>query len=183
MTKGACREGDLRLFECGAIALHIAESERSGEALADDRRLLPRDPAARGRAISWLFAALNSVDPQIGALNLVDLARARPFYEALGFTNNPRFSNATGVAMVWSHAKWQGFTTRPICPAGSSEVSLAVRSPYIHVRIGSPLFSHVLFGVYVGLGWPRRRAKQSCSAGSSGPTRRFGTLGTAEWVN
>ena len=131
MTKGACREGDLRLFECGAIALHIAESERSGEALADDRRLLPRDPAARGRAISWLFAALNNVDPQIGALNLVDLARARPFYEALGFTNNPRFSNATGVAMVWSHAKWQGFTIRPICPAGSSEVSLAVRLPHM----------------------------------------------------
>ena len=72
----AYREGDLRLFECGAIALHIAESERSGEALADDRRLLPRDAAARGRAISWLFAALNSVDPQIGALNLVDLFEA-----------------------------------------------------------------------------------------------------------
>ena len=64
----AYREGDLRLFECGAIALHIAESDP-----AENRRLLPRDPAARGRAISWLFAALNSVDPQIGALNLVDL--------------------------------------------------------------------------------------------------------------
>ena len=67
----AYREGDIRLFECGAIALHIAESD-----LAEDRRLLPRDPAQRGRAISWLFAALNSVDPQIGALNLVDLFEA-----------------------------------------------------------------------------------------------------------
>ena len=68
-------------------------------------------------------------------LPVADLARARTFYEALGFTNNPRFSDATGVAMVWSdaifvmllsHPKWQGFTTRPICPAGSSEVSLAI---------------------------------------------------------
>ena len=73
-------------------------------------------------------------------LPVADLARARTFYEALGFTNNPRFSDATGVAMVWSdaifvmllsHAKWQGFTTRPICPAGSSEVSLAVRLPHM----------------------------------------------------
>ena len=67
----AYREGDMRLFECGAIALHIAESDPAKN--DSDRRLLPRDPAKRGRAISWLFAALNSVDPQIGALNLVDL--------------------------------------------------------------------------------------------------------------
>ena len=68
-------------------------------------------------------------------LPVADLARARAFYEALGFTNNPQFSDETGAAMVWSeaifvmlltHAKWQGFTTRPICPAGSSEVSLAI---------------------------------------------------------
>ena len=62
----AYREGAVQMFECGAIALHIAESD-------PQRHLLPLEPAARGRAISWLFAALNSVDPQIGALNLVDL--------------------------------------------------------------------------------------------------------------
>lgn len=65
----AYREGDLRLFECGAIVLHIAESD-------SEHRLLPRDPVARGRAISWLFAALNSVDPQLGALTLVDVFEA-----------------------------------------------------------------------------------------------------------
>ena len=68
-------------------------------------------------------------------LPVADLARARAFYEALGFTRNPQFSDETGTAMVWSdaifvmlltHAKWQGFTTRPICPPGSSEVSLAI---------------------------------------------------------
>ena len=68
-------------------------------------------------------------------LPVADLARARAFYEALGFTRNPQFSDDTAAAMVWSdaifvmlltHAKWQGFTTRPICPPGSSEVSLAI---------------------------------------------------------
>jgi uncharacterized protein len=68
-------------------------------------------------------------------LPVADLPRARAFYEALGFTNNPAFSDETAACMVWSeaihvmlltHAKWQGFTTRPICPAGSSEVSLAL---------------------------------------------------------
>lgn len=60
-------------------------------------------------------------------LPVADLARARAFYEALGFTRNPQFSDDTAAAMVWSdaifvmlltHAKWQGFTTRPICPPG-----------------------------------------------------------------
>ena len=49
-------EGDLVLFETGAIILHIAES-RDG--------LLPEDPAARARAISWMFAALSTIEPAI----------------------------------------------------------------------------------------------------------------------
>jgi uncharacterized protein len=67
-------------------------------------------------------------------LPVADLPKSRAFYEALGFTHNPAFSDETGACMVWSeaihvmlltHAKWKGFTTRPICPPGSSEVSLA----------------------------------------------------------
>ncbi len=46
----------LTLFESGAIVLHIAE--RYG-------RLLPADPNARARAIEWMFAALNTVEPPI----------------------------------------------------------------------------------------------------------------------
>jgi len=49
-------EGDLVLFETGAIVLHIAERHRG---------LLPEDPNARARAISWMFAALNTVEPPI----------------------------------------------------------------------------------------------------------------------
>ncbi len=67
-------------------------------------------------------------------LPVEDLTKSRAFYEALGFTHNPAFSDETGACMVWSeaihvmiltHAKWKGFTTRPIPLRGSSEVSLA----------------------------------------------------------
>ena len=66
---------------------------------------------------------------------VADLARATAFYSALGFVPNPRFTDDTAAAMVWSdaiyvmlltHPKWKGFTTRPIAPAGSSEVSVAL---------------------------------------------------------
>jgi glutathione S-transferase len=49
-------EGDLVLFESGAIVLHIAE-RRAG--------LLPDAANARARAIAWMFAALNTVEPPI----------------------------------------------------------------------------------------------------------------------
>ncbi len=67
-------------------------------------------------------------------LPVADLPRSVAFYGALGFTQNPAFSDETAACMVWSeaihvmlltHPKWQSFTTRPICPPGSSEVSLA----------------------------------------------------------
>jgi glutathione S-transferase len=49
-------EGDLALFESGAIVFHIAER---------NTRLLPVDANARARAITWMFAALNTVEPPI----------------------------------------------------------------------------------------------------------------------
>src|SRR5579872_1913380 len=49
-------EGDLTLFESGAIVFHIAERHAG---------LLPDDENARARAITWMFAALNTVEPPI----------------------------------------------------------------------------------------------------------------------
>jgi glutathione S-transferase len=49
-------EGDLALFETGAIVLHLAEHHAG---------LFPDDAAARARAITWMFAALNTVEPPI----------------------------------------------------------------------------------------------------------------------
>jgi len=56
-------QGDLALFETGAIVLHIAETYAG---------LLPAERDARARAIAWIFAALNTVEPPI-----LDLANAR----------------------------------------------------------------------------------------------------------
>jgi len=56
-------EGDLVLFESGAIIFHIAERHAG---------LLPPDANARARAITWMFAALNTVEPPI-----LELANAR----------------------------------------------------------------------------------------------------------
>src|SRR5471032_3229521 len=56
-------EGDLALFETGAIVLHIAERHAG---------LFPADANARARAITWMFAALNTVEPPI-----LELASAR----------------------------------------------------------------------------------------------------------
>ena len=53
-------EGDLALFETGAIVFHIAE--RQVDRLAG---LLPDDANDRARAITWMFAALNTVEPPI----------------------------------------------------------------------------------------------------------------------
>jgi glutathione S-transferase len=49
-------EGDLALFESGAIVFHIAERHAG---------LLPDDANARARAITWMFAALNTAEPPI----------------------------------------------------------------------------------------------------------------------
>lgn len=68
-------------------------------------------------------------------LPVADLAKSMAFYTALGFKNNPMFTDETAACMVWSeaiyimlltHAKWSTFTTRPIPPTTSSEVSLAL---------------------------------------------------------
>jgi glutathione S-transferase len=49
-------EGDLVLFETGSIVLHIGERHAG---------LLPSDANARSRAITWMFAAVNAVEPPI----------------------------------------------------------------------------------------------------------------------
>ena len=66
-------EGDLVLFESGAIILHIAERHLG---------LLPADANARVRAITWIFAALNTVEPPIVELEQASYQeRDKPWYE------------------------------------------------------------------------------------------------------
>ena len=59
---------NLKLFESGAIVIHIAEKSDV---------LMPSDPNGRARTSAWIFAALNSVEPQIQNLAEIDLFHAR----------------------------------------------------------------------------------------------------------
>ena len=58
-------EGDLALFETGAIVFHIAEHHPG---------LLPNDANGRSRAITWMFAALNTVEPPILDLSIAKVS-------------------------------------------------------------------------------------------------------------
>ena len=58
------RDEQVQLFESGAILIHLG---------LQDERLLPPDANGRGRAIAWLIAALNSVEPMIFELVNIDI--------------------------------------------------------------------------------------------------------------
>ncbi|MDX1929147.1 MAG: glyoxalase/bleomycin resistance/extradiol dioxygenase family protein [Pirellulaceae bacterium] len=68
-------------------------------------------------------------------LPVSNLTASIAFYEALGFAVNKKFTDETAACMVWSesifvmlltHDRWKTFTNRPIPPATSSEVMLAL---------------------------------------------------------
>ena len=63
----ALDDGEVRLFESGAILLHLG---------AQDERLLPRDPQAKADATAWLIAALNSVEPMVMQIVSLDVFQA-----------------------------------------------------------------------------------------------------------
>ncbi len=67
-------EGPARIFESGAIVLHIAERSEV---------LLPADPAARARAISWIFASLNSIEPFLNEFADIEIFSADKPWAAL----------------------------------------------------------------------------------------------------
>lgn len=69
------------------------------------------------------------------SLPVTDLPASIAFYKALGFQQNPQFSDDTSACMVWSetihamlltHAKWRTFTDRPLPPQGSASVMLSL---------------------------------------------------------
>jgi glutathione S-transferase len=67
-------DGDLALFESGAIVFHLAERHPG---------LLPEEENARARAIAWMFAALNTVEPPIVERSLATIVECdQPWYVA-----------------------------------------------------------------------------------------------------
>ena len=65
-------EGSLTLFESGAIVLHVAQTHAG---------LLPAEAEARMRAVGWMFAALNTVEPPIVERSMAAVfERDKPWY-------------------------------------------------------------------------------------------------------
>jgi glutathione S-transferase len=67
-------EGDIHMFETGAIVLHVAERSES---------LMPRDPPGRARTACWVVAALNSIEPMLMELVLSTSSTPTPIGRAL----------------------------------------------------------------------------------------------------
>ena len=89
-------EGDLALFESGAIVFHIAERHAG---------LLPDDANARARAIAWMFAALSTIEPPILDLQIarswratrhgpISVCLSSGIASAAGWANFPRLGDA-----------------------------------------------------------------------------------------
>lgn len=93
-------EGELVLFESGAIILHIAETH-SG--------LLPHDAESRARAIMWMFAALNTVEPPIVEREQAPLIeRGKPWYgpERLPFLDSRIRPRLDDLSARIGEAEW-----------------------------------------------------------------------------
>ena len=97
-------EGDLGLFETGAIVFHFAE-RRAG--------LLPDDANPRARAITWMFAALSTVEPQILELGTPGSLRA----------TSPGPRNACLLSRIASVTGWANFPVALAMPTGSMACS------------------------------------------------------------
>lgn len=77
-------EGDIHMFETGAIVLHIAERSEA---------LMPRDPQGRARTMSWVIAALNSIEPFVQYITSVDIFHAEEDWAKGARENMLEFAN------------------------------------------------------------------------------------------
>ena len=93
-------EGDLGLFETGAIVFHIAQRHAG---------LLPDDANARARAITWMFAALSTVEPPILELETPSSLRA----------TSPGPRSACLSSRIASVTGWANFPVALAMPTGS----------------------------------------------------------------
>lgn len=92
-------EGDLTIFESGAIVFHIAQRHAG---------LLPDDANARARAIAWMFAALNTVEPPIVDRSMaVLLEHDKSWYEErLSFLDDRVRVRLDELSNRLGHADW-----------------------------------------------------------------------------
>jgi glutathione S-transferase len=142
-------EGDLALFETGAIVFHIAERHAG---------LFPEDPNARARAIMWMFAALNTVEPPI--LELVTarlLEREKPWSKERLPLVEDRVRNRLGpLSARLGDADW--------LDGGFSAGDLMMVSVLLRLRASGILDEFPSLAAYVARGEARPAYKRAFAA-------------------
>ncbi len=92
-------EGDLVLFESAAIVFHIAQHQAG---------LLPQDANARARAVMWMFAALNTVEPPIVERSMAMIVeRQEPWFEQrLAILDRNAHKRLGGLSRRLGNTEW-----------------------------------------------------------------------------
>ena len=142
-------EGDLALFETGAIVFHLAQRHAG---------LLPNDANARGRAITWMFAALNTIEPPILELQTVKfLERDKPWSaERLPLVEDRIRDRLGQLAVRLGDAAW--------LDGAFSAGDLMMVSVLLRLRPSGILDKHPSLAAYVGRGEARPAYKRAFEA-------------------
>jgi glutathione S-transferase len=116
-------EGDLVLFESGAIVLHIAETHVG---------LLPGDANARARAIAWMFAAVSTVEPPIVEREQVEYTEGdKPWYgERLPLLDDRIRVRLTELSAALGDAEWLDSAFGGAFSAGDLMMVMVLRRLY-----------------------------------------------------
>jgi glutathione S-transferase len=143
------QEGDLALFETGAIVFHIAERYAG---------LLPDDAHARARAITWMFAALNTVEPPILELTTARiLERDKPWYaERLPLVEARVRDRLAPLSSLLGDAEWLDGTF--------SAGDLMMVSVLLRLRMSGILNEYPNLAAYVARGEARPAYKRAFDA-------------------
>jgi glutathione S-transferase len=153
-------EGNLALFETGAIVFHIAERYAG---------LLPYDPNARARAITWMFAALSTVEPpilELGAARLLE--RDKPWYaERLPVVEHRLGDRLDQLSARLGDADW--------LDGGFSAGDLMMVSVLLRVKSSGILDKYPNLSAYVARGEARPAYKRAFDAQLAANTEKPST--------
>jgi glutathione S-transferase len=142
-------EGEFALFETGAIVFHIAERHAG---------LLPDDASARARAITWMFAALSTVEPPILELGTARLLEGdKPWYaERLPLVQSRVGARVDLLSVRLGDAEW--------LDGAFSAGDLMMVSVLLRLRPSGILDEHPKLAAYVARGEARPAYKRAFDA-------------------
>ncbi len=142
-------EGEFALFETGAIVFHIAERHAG---------LLPDDAGARARAITWMFAALSTVEPPILELGTARLLEGdKPWYaERLPLVEDRVGGRLSQLSVRLGDADW--------LDGAFSAGDLMMVSVLLRLKVSAILDQYPTLAAYVARGEARPAYKRAFDA-------------------